>query len=150
MGAMDKYLAGLARPEREALQHLRELVHAELPQVLEVTSYNLPGFAVDQRRSSRIVGGFAAGRRYRSWYTVSGRTVERFATKLAGFETTKGSIHFTPEAMLPDALVRSMLHDRLGTIRPPVDDAARRRGPQPCRLKAVACSTSAGSGRTPV
>lgn len=79
MGAMDDYLAGLARPEREALQHLRELVHAELPQVLEVTSYNLPGFAVDQRRSSRIVGGFAAGRRYRSWYTVSGRTVERFA-----------------------------------------------------------------------
>ncbi|GAA1395807.1 DUF1801 domain-containing protein [Luteococcus peritonei] len=117
MTVVDDHLTGLAEPERAALQHLRELVHAEVPGVLEVESYRLPAFAVDQRKGNRIVGGFAAGRRFLSWYTFSGHTLERFADRLAGFETTKSAIHFSPQKMIPDELLLALVRDRLETIR---------------------------------
>ena len=43
-------------------------------------------------------------------------TAETLADELAGFETTKGSIHFTPARMLSDDLVRLLVHTRIVEI----------------------------------
>lgn len=117
MSAVDDLLATCSEPDREALAHLRGLVHVLVPGVREVTSYNLPAFQVPQATSSKgIVAGFAAGRRFLSWYPFSGQVITTLADELAGFETTKGSVHFTARHMLPDDLVALLVTTRLAEI----------------------------------
>jgi uncharacterized protein YdhG (YjbR/CyaY superfamily) len=44
---------------------------------------------------------------------MSGGTVEAFAEKLSGFDTSKGTIRFQPEKPLPATLVRQIVKARM-------------------------------------
>ena len=116
MTAVDDHLANCAPDDRAALVHLRALVHELVPDVVEVLSYRLPAFALAEGSSKMIFGGFSAGTRFLSWYPFSGKTITTLADELAGFETTKGSIHFTPARTLSADLVRLLVHTRIDEI----------------------------------
>lgn len=116
MTAVDDHLATCRPADREALEHVRALVHVELPGVVEVLSYRLPAFALAEGSAKIVVGGFSAGSRFLSWHPFSGGPIAALAAELPGFETTKGSVHCTPDHMLPDELVRRLLRTRLAEI----------------------------------
>lgn len=101
---VEAYLGALAPRTRKALEHLRTLIRAAAPEADEAIVYGGPGFRLD--------GGlvcYAAHTAHCAFYPMNPELIERFAAELAPFRTSKGAIQFTPEAPLPDALVRRIV-----------------------------------------
>src|SRR5882724_11905082 len=98
---IDAYLKALPADRREALEKLRKTIRAIVPSASECISYSMPAFRV----AGRVVAGFLATRTGCSFYPFSGRTLATLATDIAGYDQTKGALHFKPERPLPKALV---------------------------------------------
>ncbi|MGO4957352.1 iron chaperone [Luteococcus sp. Sow4_B9] len=117
MTVVDDYLAGCREEDRDCLEQMRRVVHDCCPGLDEVTSYRLPAFRLHGYTTSKgIVGGFAAGRSFLSWYPFCGRTLVTLADELSGFEQTSGSVHFSALRPLPEELVVRLVHTRLAEI----------------------------------
>lgn len=115
---IDATLAALPADQRAALQHLRETIRDAATGAEEGISYGAPAF----RYKGRPLVSYGAAKAHCAFYCMSpGVMVEREAA-LAGFDTSKGTIRFTPDAPIPDALVADIVRARLAEI----DAAARR------------------------
>jgi len=110
--AADAYLATLPGPQRAALEHLRAVIERACPDAVPAVSYRLPAF----RYHGQVIAGFAASKQHLALYPFSGEAVEHHAGELAGFEGTKGSIHFTVEHPLPDDLVEQIVRWRMARV----------------------------------
>lgn len=111
----DAYLAALPADQRAALETLRQQIRATAPDAREVFSYGVPAFRVGPGQGKVLVG-YAAMKAHCGLYLFEGDLVARFAGKLAGFSTAKGTIRFTPDAPLPPALVAEIVAARLAEI----------------------------------
>ena len=72
----------------------------------------MPAFKVH----CKTVAGFAAFKNQLSYLPHSGKVLSTLAPELAGYETTKGSLHFPVDAPLPSRLVRQLVAARLGEL----------------------------------
>jgi uncharacterized protein YdhG (YjbR/CyaY superfamily) len=108
---IDAYLAGVQPEQRAALQRLRELIHATVPEAEECISYGLPAF-----RLGSPIAGFGATANHCAYYPMSGGVIGELKDLLRGFPTSKGAVRFQPAAPLPDAVVRALLRARLREI----------------------------------
>lgn len=121
MSAVDDHLATCRPAERALLEHYRELARGRLEakgcEVREVVSYRMPALAVGDG-AKQVVCSFLQNARFCSWYPFSGSIITALADDLAGFETTKGSIHFSVDHPLPDDLVIKLVDTRLAEIEP--------------------------------
>lgn len=111
----DAYLDTLPADQRAALQALRAQIISAAPDAREVFSYGVPAFRVGAGKGKVLVG-YAAMKAHCGLYVFEGDLVARFAGQLAGFSTDKGTIRFTPDAPLPEALVREIVAARLAEI----------------------------------
>ena len=111
----DDYLAALPAHQRAALETLRAQILAAAPGAWEVFSYGVPAFRVGAGKGKVLVG-YAAMKAHCGFYVFEGELVSRFADKLAGFSTAKGTVRFSPDHRLPEALVREMVAARLAEI----------------------------------
>ena len=120
IATIDDYLATLSPDKRDALQALRETIHAAAPEAQECISYQMPAF-----RLNGMLVGFAAAANHCALYAWNGTTVEAFKEELKGFDISKGTIRFTPDKPIPDALVRHLVLEKvaINAAKP----AARRR-----------------------
>jgi uncharacterized protein YdhG (YjbR/CyaY superfamily) len=109
---IDAYLATLPPAQREALQRLRAHIARLVPDAVETISYGMPVFKVD----GRGLLWFAAWKAHCSIYPLTDAFLEAHADALKGYERTKGSLHFTPEAPLPEALVERLVRERLADL----------------------------------
>lgn len=110
---IDEYLAR-ARPEqRDALEKLRRTIHAVAPGVEESISYGLAGF----KHNGRPLVYFGAWERHCAFYGVRSTLLKKFAAELKPFDTSKGTIRFTPEKPLPVALVKKLVRARIAENR---------------------------------
>ena len=114
---IDEYLARLGDDQRAALQALREMIRAAAPQAEECISYKMPAF-----RLNGMLVGFAAAKRHCALYAWNGTTVAEFAEVLKGYDVSKGTIRFTPDKPLPEALVRRLVEEKVAL------NAAKARG----------------------
>jgi uncharacterized protein YdhG (YjbR/CyaY superfamily) len=106
---IDEYLATVSGNRRTALEKLRKTIRSLVPEAEECLSYRIPAF----RLGGKIVAGFCARTQGCSYFPFSGRTLRTLANDLAGYEQTKGALHFDPEAGLPVSLVRKLLKARI-------------------------------------
>lgn len=106
---VDTYLAGLDAPARAALQGLREMIRALLPEAEEGLAYGMPAFRVD----GRAVAGYGAFADHLSYLPHSGSVLAALADDLEGWHTTKGSLHFAVDDPLPAHLVAALVDARL-------------------------------------
>ena len=106
---IDSYLAGVGEPKRSTLQQLRQCVLDVIPDAEECISYGLPAFKV----RGKTVAGFGAFKNHLSYLPHSGSVLPALAADLAGFEGTKGSLHFPVDQPLPPALVKKLVTIRL-------------------------------------
>jgi uncharacterized protein YdhG (YjbR/CyaY superfamily) len=105
----DAYLAALPEAPRAALERVRRIVHAAAPGVEEGFSYGLPAF----RLHGRALLWMGAAARHCALYGVHDTPA------LAGYDVSgRGTVRFTPSAPLPEALVRTLVQDRLARIVP--------------------------------
>ena len=100
---IDEYLAALPADKRAALQFVRRAIKAAAPRAEECISYGIPAFRLD----GKLLVHFGAAARHCAFYP--GAVVESFRDELRGYDTSKGTIRFQPDAPLPAALVRKLV-----------------------------------------
>ena len=109
---IDTYLATVPDGHRRALERLRTIVRKAYPDAEEGTYYNLPAFTLN----GKAFIAFRSARLHCALHPLSGTVVEGLADRLAGFETSKGTIRFTPEKPLPESIIRAVLKRRAGEL----------------------------------
>ena len=105
---IDQYLAALPEDKRNALEKLRQTIRSAAPQAEECISYQMPAFKLNG-----MLVGFAAAKNHCALYAWNGSTVADFAGDLQGYDTSKGTIRFTPDKPLPEALVRHLVEQKV-------------------------------------
>jgi uncharacterized protein YdhG (YjbR/CyaY superfamily) len=102
---VDAYLATLPPAQRDALQRVREAVGRVVPDAVETISYGMPAFKLN----GRFLVSFAGWKAHCSLYPLTDTFVNAHQDELKGYQRTKGSLHFTPEAPLPDVLLEGLV-----------------------------------------
>ncbi|HET6380771.1 MAG TPA: DUF1801 domain-containing protein [candidate division Zixibacteria bacterium] len=111
--SVDEYLAAVPQPQRDALERLRRVIMAAVPEAVETIAYDMPAY----RLNGRFLLSFAASKRHLSLYPWSERMVEELGEPLRSHLSGRGTIRFTPEDPLPDELVRGIVRIRLAEVR---------------------------------
>ena len=101
--SINEYLAAVTPEKRAALQRLRKTIRATAPRAEECISYGIPAFRLD----GRVLVYFAAAAKHCSFFP--GGLVKDFEDELEGYETSKGTVRFTPDHPLPVALIRKLV-----------------------------------------
>lgn len=109
----DDYLSRLPEDKRAALQRLREQVLKAAPAAEECVAWQMPSFRFD----GRLLVCYGAAKNHCSLYPMSSDLIEEMADELAGRDTGRGTIRFTPDDPLPAALVRRIVKARLAENR---------------------------------
>lgn len=111
MTIIDDYLATLKASERTALEKIRKLIHATVPGAEEVKTYGMPGF----KYKGKYLISFAAFKDHLSIFPGAA-PVEALKDQLVDFKTSKGTVQFTLEHPIPDALITQMVAMRASAI----------------------------------
>ena len=112
---IDSFLATLPDDVRAALEALRRTIAAAAPEAVEAIAYGVPAF----KYRGRPLVSFGAGKDRCSFYVQSPAVMDANRELLKGYSTTKGTVHFTPTAPLPEDLVTKLVRDRIAeTDRP--------------------------------
>jgi uncharacterized protein YdhG (YjbR/CyaY superfamily) len=110
---IDEYLATAKPDQRRTLAKLRKTIHAVAPKVQECISYGIPAF----RMNGRSLVFFGAWANHCALYPGSSVTLKKFGNDLKGFQTSKGTIRFSPDKPLPLALVKKLVKARIAQNR---------------------------------
>ncbi len=106
---IDEYLASVNTDHRGALEKLRKAIHAAAAKAEECISYGIPAFRVN----GRLLVGFGAWANHCSFYPMSSTTLKKFRNELRNFQTSKGTLRFSPDKPMPVALVKKLLKARI-------------------------------------
>lgn len=106
---IDEYLANVEPHHRKTLQEIRRTIHAAVPNVEECISYGLPAF----RLNGRVLVFLGAWTNHCALYPGSAATLKKFRNELKNFQTSKGTIRFSPDRPLPVALVKDLIKTRI-------------------------------------
>jgi uncharacterized protein YdhG (YjbR/CyaY superfamily) len=106
--SIDEYLARLPEDQRAALEKLRKMIRAAAPKAEEAINYQIPMF-----RLNGMLVGFGARKGHCALYTMSKATVKQIGADLADFDTSTGSIRFSPEKPLTSGLVKKIVRLRM-------------------------------------
>lgn len=113
------YLASVPHDKRAALETLRAQIKRMAPDAEEYFTYGMPAFKL-----GKGLAGYAAAKHHCALYPMSSTIVPLLADALSGFKTSKGTIQFTVEKPLPEALVAKIIKARIAEIAtqmPPAD-----------------------------
>ena len=105
-------LAALPADQRAALQAIRETIATAAPEAVETISYGMPAF----RYRGRALVSYAAFKAHCSFFPMSAELIGKYRDELAGFATAKGTLRFTPEHRIPEALVERIVRERMAQI----------------------------------
>ena len=94
------------------LDRLRAQLRALLPDAVETISYGMPTFKI----GDRAIVWYAGWKSHCSMYPLTDSFLRSHADALKGFGRTKGSLHFTPEAPIPEHLVEELVRARLSDL----------------------------------
>ncbi len=112
MSDIDNYLAGVDEATRSALQHVREVVTTAEPSVTEGTSYGMPAL----KYRGRPLLGFLAAKGHLSIFPFSPRAIDSARSRLDGFSLSKGTIRFSLDKPMPDAVLVDIVRYRVAEI----------------------------------
>jgi uncharacterized protein YdhG (YjbR/CyaY superfamily) len=109
---VEAYFAKLKEPARSTLQAVREAIRAAAPaEATEGFYYGVPAFKL-----STGLAGYAAGKKFCSYYPMSGRVITKLAKELSSYEKTSGSIHFPLDEPLPVSLIQKLVKTRMAEL----------------------------------
>lgn len=109
---IERYLEGQSESFRTELSRIRTLLTSIVPGAEEGFSYGLQAIIV----SGRPVVAYGATKKHCALYPLNGDIVGSLGDELAGFQTSKGTIRFSPDNPLPDDLIRRIVALRLAEI----------------------------------
>jgi uncharacterized protein YdhG (YjbR/CyaY superfamily) len=106
---IDEYLATVNADHRDVLQKIREAIRAAAPKAEECISYGIPAF----RLNGHSLVFFGAWANHCAFYPGSSATLKKFQDELSDFQTSKGTLRFSPDKPLPVALVKRLVKARI-------------------------------------
>ena len=112
MSVIDDYLKDLPSVQREQLERIRKIVKRTVPEAEEVITYGMPGF----KYKTKYLVGFNAFKDHLSFFPAS-HPIEVLQSKLHDFKLSKGTIQFTVERPIPEALLKELLLIRAEDIK---------------------------------
>jgi uncharacterized protein YdhG (YjbR/CyaY superfamily) len=110
--AVDAYLAAIPEEQREALERIRARVARLVPDAEATISYGMPALKL----KGHALIWFAAWKKHCSVYPLTDTFLRAHADELRAFRRTKGSLHFTPDAPLPEALLDDFIRARIADV----------------------------------
>jgi uncharacterized protein YdhG (YjbR/CyaY superfamily) len=112
VAVVDEYLSSVDGADREALQRVYAIAGEVVPEAEQGTSY---GMAALLYRGKGLIATVRA-KKFLSVYPYSGGVIGSLAEELSDFETTSGSIHYSANHQLPDAVLRRIVEARRAEI----------------------------------
>jgi uncharacterized protein YdhG (YjbR/CyaY superfamily) len=103
------HLKKFNKPQRDALQAVRETIAEVLPDAEEVIKYGIPTFTVN----GKGIFGYDGFKKHNSLFPYSGSFNHLFHDELKGYEQTKSSIHFPIDQPFPKTLLKKLVKARL-------------------------------------
>ena len=91
------------------MEALRKSILEVVPEAEQCISYGMPAFKV----RGKTVAGFAAFKRHLSYLPHSGSVFPALGDDVAGYERSKGSLHFPIDKPLPKGLVKKLVSTRM-------------------------------------
>jgi uncharacterized protein YdhG (YjbR/CyaY superfamily) len=107
VATIDDYIAGFPANVQVILKQLRATIHQAAPEAVEKIGYGIPTFALH----GNLVH-FAVYKNHIGLYPGS-RTIEKFSSELAKFETSKGAIRFPLDTPIPFDLIERIVKERI-------------------------------------
>jgi uncharacterized protein YdhG (YjbR/CyaY superfamily) len=111
MSVIDDYLSAVTLEHKEALERIRGIVHETVPDAEEVISYGMPAFKV----GGTYLIGFAAFTDHLGIFPTPG-PIEELKDRLGEYKLAKGTIQFTLDKPLPEALIKEIIQCRLNNL----------------------------------
>jgi uncharacterized protein YdhG (YjbR/CyaY superfamily) len=106
--SVDDYLSRLSDDKHAALSKLRKDIKAAAPRAEECISYQIPAFRLD----GRVLVWFHAAAAHCSFFPGA-HPIKACERDLKKYETSKGTIRFSPDTPLPATLVRKLVKARI-------------------------------------
>ncbi len=116
MTAIDEYIANSRATDEEKtlLEHVRQLVHARVPELEEVISYNIAAFR--HKPTGKVLLGFTVNKNSLGLYPFSGSALTKLKADISSFQTAKSALNFTVQHPLPDSIIEEIITMRLDEI----------------------------------
>jgi uncharacterized protein YdhG (YjbR/CyaY superfamily) len=112
VGEVGGYLSTIEGADRDALQRVYAIAREVVPEAEEGISYAMPALLY---RGKGLIATVRA-KKFLSLYPYSGAVIASVHEALSDFETTSGSIHYSADHQLPDAIVRRIVEARRAEI----------------------------------
>ncbi|HEY5221790.1 MAG TPA: DUF1801 domain-containing protein [Microbacteriaceae bacterium] len=112
MGAVSEYLETIDGPDRDALERVYSIARDIIPEAEEGLSYAMAALLY---RSKGLIASLRA-KNFLSLYPYSGNVIHAVVDDVPGFETTTGSIHYSADRQLPEAVLRRIVTLRRAEI----------------------------------
>lgn len=112
MNQVDQYITTLKPPIQALFKEMQSVVQVLVPDLTQDISYNLPAFFYRQKP----LISFVENKKFLSLYPFSGKVIAKLESKLTDFKTTTGSIHFSVEQPIPEALLQEIIQARMAEI----------------------------------
>jgi uncharacterized protein YdhG (YjbR/CyaY superfamily) len=141
MSAIDDYLDGLPRAQKDAFERVRAVVARVAAEAEEGKSYGMPAFLY----AGRPLLGLRAAKKHLSLFPFSPAAIEAVRDRLQGFDVSKGTIRFSPEHPVPEDVLSDIVAARKREITKGADHAEPGRG-----LPSVDAGASGPRGGGPV
>lgn len=111
MSAVDDYLDKVGPVQRAELERVRATIKKVAPEAEEVITYAMPGF----KYKGKYLIAYAPFKDHLSVFPGAG-AVESLKDELDGFTVSKGTVQFTLEKPLPDAMLTKLVEARIHEI----------------------------------
>ena len=115
LAEVEAYLAAIPEPARTTLLTVRETIRSVAPGATEEISYGVAAFRSPAPNAGRLAG-YTAGKKFCSYYPMSGSVLTTLGDALKSYPTTKGALQFPLDKPLPTALIKKLIQARLKEI----------------------------------
>lgn len=112
MSLIDEYFSKLEPTQKRELERIRKIVKQIVPDATEVISYGMPVF----KFNDKYLIGIAAFQDHMSVFPGS-MPVDQLKDKLDGYKLSKGTIQFTADHPLSDAILKELINISLTDIK---------------------------------
>ncbi len=108
---IDTYLQKVDQPQRQELERVRKLIVQTAPDAEECITYGMPGF----KYMGKYLIAFAAFKDHMSIFPGT-EVVEALTPKLGHHKLSRGTIQFTLDKPLSEAIIKEAVRIRLNNI----------------------------------
>lgn len=113
MNSIDTYLASVSPSQKTELERIRRFVQQLVPEAEETISYGMPTF----KYKGKVLIHYAAFKDHMSIFPTAGPLADpKLSNQLEKFRTSKGTLQFTEDNIIPESLIKGLVTTRIKSI----------------------------------